>query len=300
MQGRITQIQRFSVHDGPGIRTTVFFKGCNLRCIWCHNPETYTAKTELEYFANRCTQCGRCITACPNGARQIANGEVQRDKDKCTLCFSCEAACVNGALDICGKDYSPEELCDILKKDIKYYQKSGGGVTFSGGEPLLQSEFVFRCAEILQEAGIPVAVETASNLPEPVLRQALDHVSLFMCDIKAMDPNLHKQLTGVTNERILSNLRMLAAEGASVLVRIPVAMGLNGTKENIRATAKFMKENGLYRIELLKLHRLSDHKYSALDLPTTHPDVPETTDEDIEAFYQIFQEYLGDSMRRGF
>ena len=299
MQGRVTQIQRFSIHDGPGIRTTVFMKGCNLRCIWCHNPETYSAKTELAYFANRCTQCGRCISVCPNHARQIENGQVQRDKTKCTLCLSCETACVNGALDIFGKDYSPEALCDILRKDLKYYQKSGGGVTFSGGEPLLQSEFVFRCAELLHDAGIPVAVETASNLPEQVLRQALSHVSLFMCDIKAMDPVLHKLLTGVTNERILSNIRMLAMSGTDVLIRIPVAMGLNGTEENIRATARFMKENGLRRIELLKLHRLSDHKYSALDLQNTHPDVPETTDADIEAFYQIFEEYLGDSMIRG-
>lgn len=299
MQGRITQIQRFSVHDGPGIRTTVFMKGCNLRCIWCHNPETYAGKIELEYFANRCTQCGRCVEACPNQARQLINGAAVRDKTKCTNCFLCENICLNGALSICGKDYTPEELCDILKRDVKYYKKSGGGVTFSGGEPLLQADFVFQCAKLLRAEGIATAVETASNLPSEVMEQAIDHFSVFMCDIKAMDPQLHKQLTGVTNERILKNIALLASKGADVLVRIPVAMGLNGTEENIRATAQFMAENGLHRIELLKLHKLSEHKFSALDLPHTHPEVPDTTDEDIERFYRIFEEILGDTMRRG-
>ena len=300
MQGRITQIQRFSVHDGPGIRTTVFMKGCNLRCIWCHNPETYAAGRELEYFANRCTGCGRCVSACKSGARLLVEGKMVRDAAKCTLCFACEGVCMNGALAVCGTEHSAEELFNILLKDIKYYQRSGGGVTFSGGEPLLQADFVFRCADMLRAAGIPVALETACNLPEPVMQQALEHASLFMCDVKAMDPALHKQLTGVGNERILANIRLIAKAGAAVLIRIPVAMGLNGTEENIRATAQFMKENGLHRIELLKLHRLSDHKYDALGLPVTHPDVPETTDADIEAFYQIFAEYLGESMQHGF
>ena len=299
MVGRITQIQRFSVHDGPGIRTTVFLKGCNLRCIWCHNPETYAAKTELEYFSSRCTQCGRCVSACPNHARILTENGILRDKERCQLCFACEDACVNGALEICGKDYTPEDLCDILKKDRKYYQKSGGGVTFSGGEPLLQAEFVFRCAELLRAEGIDTAVETASNLPPEIISQAATRFSLFMCDIKAMDPDLHKQLTGVTNQRILENIRTLAGMGANILIRVPVAMGLNGTEENIRATAEFMKENGLHQIELLKLHKLSEHKYSALELPHTHPDVPETTDVDIERFYQIFAEVLGESMHRG-
>ena len=300
MQGRVTQIQRFSVHDGPGIRTTVFMKGCNLRCIWCHNPETYAVGRELQYFSNRCTGCGRCVSACISGARTLVDNKAVRDKDKCKLCFACENSCINGALAVCGTEYSAEELCDILQKDIKYYQRSGGGVTFSGGEPLLQADFVFRCADILNASGIPVALETACNVPEPVMQQAMQHAALFMCDIKAMDSPLHKRLTGAGNERILSNIRMLAAQGASVLIRIPVAMGLNGTEENIRATARFMKDNGLYRIELLKLHRLSDHKYAALGLPVTHPDIPETTDADIETFYEIFEEYLGSSMRRSF
>ena len=300
MQGRVIQIQCFSVHDGPGIRTTVFMKGCNLRCIWCHNPETYAVGRELQYFSNRCTGCGRCVSACTSGARLLLDGTAVRDKDKCKLCFACENACVNGALAVCGTEYSTEELCKILQKDIKYYQRSGGGVTFSGGEPLLQADFVFRCADILNASGIPVALETACNVPESVIQQAMQHAALLMCDIKAMDSALHKRLTGAGNEGILSNIRMLAAQGASVLIRIPVAMGLNGTEENIRATARFMKDNGLYRIELLKLHRLSDHKYAALGLPVTHPDVPETTDADIETFYGIFEEYLGSSMRRGF
>lgn len=294
MQGKITNIQRFSVHDGPGIRTTVFMKGCNLRCIWCHNPETYSHNSQLEYHKNKCTLCGRCISACPQGARSAVNGHVVRDTDKCISCFACENSCVNEALTVCGKDYTPNELCDILLRDKKYYIKSGGGVTFSGGEPLLQAPFVFACADILAEHGISCAVETASNLPEAVMEAALKHISLFLCDIKAMDCGLHRSLTGVPNERILANLRFLASANASVLLRIPVAMGLNGTEENIKATAAFMKEIGLYRIELLKLHNLSEHKFNALGLPLTHPNVPETTDQDLEYFYSLFRNVLGD------
>ena len=168
-------------------------------------------------------------------------------------------------------EYSVDDLCAVLVKDKKYYEKSGGGVTFSGGEPLLQHEFVFRCAEKLRENGIGSAVETASNVPERVIREAAEHFSHFMCDIKAIDSTLHKSLTGVTNERILENIRILASLDANILVRVPVAMGLNGTEENISATAQFMKENGLYQIELLKLHDLSEHKYNSLGLPITHP-----------------------------
>jgi len=299
MNGIITQIQRFSVHDGPGIRTTVFMKGCNLRCIWCHNPETYSKKIELQHFSNKCTHCGRCVDACASGLRRICGDVVEYDKNKCLGCFSCERACVNSALKICGEEYSPESLCAILEKDIKYYQKSGGGVTFSGGEPLLQSEFVFECVNILREKGIFSAVETASNVPGKIMCEAVSKFSLFMCDIKAMDPELHRSLTGVTNERILSNIKMIADMGAKVLVRIPVAMGLNGTDENITATAEFMREAGLSHIELLKLHNLSEHKYLSLGLKQTHPNVLETTDDDVEHFYGIFKKIIGSSIKCG-
>ena len=299
MTGRVTQIQRFSVHDGPGIRTTVFLKGCSLRCIWCHNPETYSREVQLEYFANRCTGCGRCTAVCPASARKIADGKCEWDKESCLSCFACEKACVNFALSVCGEDYSTESLCNILMKDAKYYANSGGGVTFSGGEPLLQPEFVFACADKLHELGVDCAVETSSNVPANVIEAAIPKFSLFMCDIKAMDSELHRSLTGAPNERILENIRTLAKAGADVLVRIPVAMGLNGTDENIAATAQFMKENGLKRIELLKLHHLASHKYSALGITDTYPDVKETTDNDIEHFYGIFREILGESMSIG-
>lgn len=298
MQGRVTQIQRFSVHDGPGIRTTVFMKGCNLRCIWCHNPETYSTRVEVEYFRNRCVLCGRCVQACPSGARSMLSDGIAYDKTRCNACFRCENACVHGALTLCGTDYSEESLCAELRKDQKYYAKSGGGVTFSGGEPLLQSAFVFACAERLHAEGISCAVETASCVPEEVMREAIPRFDLFMCDLKAMDPTLHRTLTGVENGRILENLRLLAKSGSNVLIRIPVAMGLNGTEENMIATASFMKQNGLHQLELLKLHKLSEHKYDALTLPHTHPDVPETTDADIARFYEIFQSILGKDVLR--
>ncbi|MBE6541793.1 MAG: glycyl-radical enzyme activating protein [Ruminococcaceae bacterium] len=298
--GIITQIQRCSVHDGPGIRSTVFLKGCNLRCIWCHNPETYSGKIELQHFAAKCTLCGRCVDACPEHAREIDGGGIIYKNELCSHCFTCERNCLNSALQVCGKEYTVDELCGILVRDKKYYDKSGGGVTFSGGEPLLQHEYVFECARRLQEEGVSSAVETASNVPESVIRESVKHFSHFMCDIKAIDPTLHKSLTGVTNERILDNIRLLASLGTNILVRIPVAMGLNGTDENIAATARFMKENGLEQIELLKLHDLSEHKYNSLGLPITHPSGTEPTDSDIERFYTIIKDILGERMTRGF
>jgi len=296
MKALITQIQRFSVHDGPGIRTTVFMKGCNLRCLWCHNPETLDPHVQMQHFASRCAGCGKCAEVCTHGATIVNKGIRVRDESKCVSCFECEKVCVNGALSVCGKEYSPDELCEILLKDRKYYEKSGGGVTFSGGEALLHHEFVFRCADMLKAEGIHCAVETASNLPESVITEAIKHFDLFMCDIKAIDSELHRQLTGVPNERILSNLRLLGRSGARVLVRIPVAMTLNGTDENIRSTAEFMKDAGLTHIELLKLHRLAEHKYDSLTMKYTHPDIPETTDADIERLYGFF----GDGFVRGF
>lgn len=292
MEGIVTQVQRFSVHDGPGIRTTVFMKGCNLRCIWCHNPETYGTKPEIEYFANKCTLCGRCVEACDNGAIGIENGKLIRNRAKCISCFACEDKCVNGATVVCGKRYTPDELCEILVKDEKYYQKSGGGVTFSGGEALLQSEFVFECVDILKKHGIHCAVETASNVDPDIMRKAAEKFDFFMCDIKAMDPILHKKLTGVQNGRILENLRLLSTLTKNILIRIPVAMTLNGTDQNIRETANFMVECGLNNIELLKLHHLAQHKYKALGIDEAYPDIPETTDEDIEHFYKIIDEII--------
>ena len=298
MNGIITNIQRFSVHDGPGIRTTVFMKGCNLRCIWCHNPETYSPNIEVEYFENRCTGCMHCVDACSHGALSFENGKVIRDRSKCVSCLECEDKCLNGATSICGKTYTPQELCDILLKDIKYYQKSGGGVTFSGGEPLLQSEFVFECVDILKSHGVHCAVETASNVNSEVYQKAIEKFDYFMCDIKAMDTELHKKLTGVPNGRILSNLELLASSSKPTLIRIPVAMTLNGTEENILATAQFMKDCGFDHVELLKLHRLSDHKYKALDLEETHPDIPDTTDSDIEHFYSLIENVIQKEIKR--
>lgn len=282
------------MHDGPGIRTTVFMKGCNLRCIWCHNPETYSPKPEVEYFANKCTLCGRCVAACPTGSIKLQDGKLERNLGNCISCFACEDKCVNGAMTVCGKRYTPQALCEILLKDIKYYQKSGGGVTFSGGEALLQSDFVFECVDILKNHGINCAVETASNVSETVMRAAAEKFDYFMCDIKAIDCELHKALTGVPNTKILNNIKLLSTLTKNILVRIPVAMTLNGTNENIRRTAEFMRECGLNNIELLKLHHLAQHKYKALGIEEKYPNIPETTDEDIKHFYDVIKETLND------
>jgi pyruvate formate lyase activating enzyme len=229
----------------------------------------------------------------------MKNGVHVFDRSKCVACGKCEKLCSAKANKLFGGKATAKELLPQLLLDKPFFDKTGGGITVSGGEPLLQADFLAELLPLLKKQGVGTAIDTSLAVSAQQLEKVIPHADLFLCDIKAMDPQLHKQLTGVTNERILKNIALLAGKGADVLIRIPVAMGLNGTEENIRATARFMKENGLRRIELLKLHRLSDHKYSALDLQNTHPDVPETTDADIEAFYQIFEEYLGDSMIRG-
>ena len=292
MKATITKIQRFSVHDGPGIRTTVFLKGCNMRCLWCHNPENLNKGVELGFLAQRCILCGECARVCPSMAIEIRDGVRSFDASKCSRCFKCEGVCVSSAITVYGAEYTPEELCEALLRDEKYYKKSGGGVTFSGGEPLLWSDFVFACADILHKNGITVAVESALDLPNSTVTDALAHIDLFMCDIKAIDRELHKSLTGVPNDRILENLKLLGRSGARILIRVPVAMGLNGTDENIKATALFMREAGINEVELLKLHKLALHKYESLGMKYPFPDIPETTDSDIEFFYRILNENL--------
>ena len=190
--GMIFNIQRFSIHDGPGIRTTVFLSGCNLRCLWCHNPESQEMRPRLEYFANSCTLCGKCAEVCPAGAITINNVKLVFNKDLCGCCFTCIDYCVSEARRVSGKSMTAAEVFDIVLRDKPYYDKSGGGVTFSGGEPLLQPDFLLELLTLSHNAGINTAVESALCAGEETIKKTAPFVDLFMCDIKAMDDDIHK------------------------------------------------------------------------------------------------------------
>lgn len=289
--GVVFNIQRFSVHDGPGIRTTVFLKGCPLRCLWCHNPESARPCPELGYHKNRCTLCGHCLTLCPSGALTRGPDRIERDSAQCRSCFACAKGCPSGAWEVYGKEMTPSEVADVALRDRRYYEKSGGGVTFSGGEPLSQAEFVRQTAEILHKAGISTAMETSLYGDPAALEELAPSIDYFMADLKAMDDDIHRRAMGVSNERILQNFCLLSRLGAEALVRVPVVPGVNDTVENIEAMARFLLENTSFReVELIKMHKLASHKYKALGRPYPAQDIPLPEQETIETLKNRLQD----------
>ena len=253
MNGIIFDIQRSSYVDGPGVRTTVFFKGCNLKCDWCHNPESQNTKPQLLYYKNKCIDCGACNYICKN-------------KNECILCGSCALICPNDAKSICGRTYSVEEILKEIKKDKQYYISSNGGVTFSGGECMLQIDFLSELLRECKKEGIHTAVDTAGNVPFSYFERILPYTDIFLYDIKCMDPDTHKKHTGVTNEFILGNLKNLFKNKKSIIIRIPVITGINDTTEEMQRVKYFFDKNGYPdKVELLPYHKLGEHKYIAID-----------------------------------
>lgn len=289
--GICTNIQRFSLHDGPGIRTTVFLKGCPLRCIWCHNPETWKRGRELFFSEAKCVGCGICVKECANGAVSVADGKAKTDRKLCTSCLACANVCPARARTASGEEYTADELAEILKKDSKYYEKSGGGVTFSGGEPLLQTDFVCAVADLMRKSGIHTAMETSLYASSENVERAAEHIDFFMVDIKSTDDAAHKKFTGVSVLPILENVKLLSSLGKKVLIRIPIVETFNATAQNIRATAKFLSENTDFReVELLRMHKLAEGKYSSLDRAYEAAELPIPTEEKMISFAELLAE----------
>ena len=263
-KGMIFDIQRNSFVDGPGIRTTVFFKGCNLHCAWCHNPESQAMGPQLMVYEDRCKGCGSCKAVCPYGL------------ESCDLCGKCVAACPHGARQICGREYTVEEVLTEVKKDILFYKTSGGGVTFSGGECMLQIDFLEALLKKCKEKGIHTAVDTAGNVPFSQFERILPDTDLFLYDIKLMGSRKHARYTGQGNGQILENLKKLLMSSAKVWVRIPVITGVNDSAEEMQAIKAFMESCGKpEKIELLPYHAMAEHKYRAIGkepLPFGAPD----------------------------
>jgi pyruvate formate lyase activating enzyme len=287
LRGLITNVQRFSIHDGPGIRTTVFFKGCPLRCFWCHNPETLRMQPEVQLFPDRCIGCGACLERCAHGAHVQVNGQRQFQRDLCQACGRCVETCYAEALVMAGRWWTPEELVAELLRDQPFYEQSGGGITLSGGEPLLQQPFSLRVLQMCRQAGLHTAIETAAFCRWESLAELLPWLDLLIMDVKLMDDAQHRAVTGVSNRRILENARRLAETDAPLIVRTPVIPTVNDTPYAICAVATFLRDfpNLLY-YELMPFHRLAEGKYRSLDLPYRASGLVPPARETMEALAQ--------------
>lgn len=263
-KGLVFDIQRFSLHDGPGIRTTVFLKGCPLRCLWCDNPESQSGQVEVAHLEKLCACCGRCVTACSQEAIALRNGKPAIDRSVCNGCGSCVEACPNGALHVFGRWLTSEDVVQEVEKDSPFYENSGGGVTLSGGEPFAQGEFVGVLLRRLKEEGYHITVETSGYAPWQVVESCAPHIDLFYFDIKHLDSRSHKRLTGVPNELILANARRIAEMGKQMVLRVPFVPGLNTSDANLRSLGLFARDLGVSRIDILPYHRMGVGKYKAL------------------------------------
>ena len=274
MKARIIDIKRFAVHDGDGIRTTIFFKGCPLKCVWCHNPEGIDFQPQLAYYENKCISCGECVDVCTNSAHQIIDGAHLFYREKCVACGKCESVCLGNALKFYGAEYTVEQLLEIVLKDQDYYRNSGGGVTLSGGECLLQWEFCLELLKKLKEKGVNTAVDTCGYVAKEILEKVMIYTDVFLFDVKAIDSNIHEKCTGVPNKLILENLKFLDYCGAKTEIRIPYVPNYN--EKEIDKIYDFLKSfKNVVKIKILPYHNFAGSKYNSLGLENTMPkDLP--------------------------
>jgi pyruvate formate lyase activating enzyme len=267
VEGTIFDIKKYAIHDGPGIRSTVFFKGCPLACRWCHNPEGMTVASQRIYRQERCIGCGECIQICPCEALiQTAEGIVW-DAAKCDLCQTCADHCPSEAIEFVGRKVAVDEVMREIVKDIAFYDESGGGITLSGGEPLMQPDFLLELLDACAELDLHRTLDTTGYADSELLLEVAQKTDLFLYDLKLMDDAKHRDFTGVSNERILNNLKLLAQMGARIEVRVPIIPGINSNFENIDQTAEFVSAlAGVEQIAILPFHNSARGKYGRLGM----------------------------------
>jgi pyruvate formate lyase activating enzyme len=289
--GLVFDVQRFSLHDGPGIRTTVFMKGCPLACRWCHNPEGMRTGPEIVVTPDRCIECGACVDACPHGLPSGIGGGWAQPKDRCEACGLCVEACPTEARRMAGRTMTVEQLVEEATRDRVFYEHSGGGVTFSGGEPLRQADFVLACLDVLKQRGVHTAVDTCGLVDREDLLRAAALADLFLFDIKHVDEAAHVEWAGTPNGRILENLESLARVHDAIWVRIPVVPGVNDDPENMRRTAALAAAlPGVQRVNLLPYHELGEDKRERAGAPGPAFSATPPRPEHMREFATIFEE----------
>lgn len=299
--GIVFNIQRFTVHDGPGIRTEIFLKGCHLRCKWCSNPESLRGEKEVGIYANKCIgtdKCGACLEACPIQGALISDGEkiINIDREKCNGCMNCAEICPTSTLKAWGQTMSLNEVMDVIRNDQEYYNKSGGGVTISGGEALYQWQFTKKILELCQSENIHTCVETALAVNKDVATDVLKHADMVITDIKHMDNKIHEEHSGAPNSIILNNIEDLIHTGTPTVLRIPVIPGFNDSIENISDISNFILENlenKVKQVQLLRFRRLGEEKYESLGLKYNMKDT-DPPREEFENRIKYYVEYMNE------
>lgn len=290
---KITDIQRFSVHDGPGIRTIIFFKGCPLQCAWCQNPETRKSEPQIAYYASNCIGCMSCVDSCPNNALKFTEaGCLEIDKEKCSTCGNCASNCYPEALKLIGQNYSSEELLEIILNDQVFYKNTYGGVTLSGGEPLLHSDFILDFASKLNQHKIHIAMETCGYSDPETFEKTIKDIDLLLFDIKVLDENAHIRYTGNSNKKIISNLYLAKKLGKQVIIRVPYIKGVNTDGTFLTDLSALAKDAGVNIIHLLPFHQFGKSKWEAMRYDYAFSEMESPSNDEI-AFAKNFLENRG-------
>jgi len=293
-KGVIFNIQTYSIHDGPGIRTTVFLKGCPLRCLWCQNPESQVLQPEIFFDSEKCTGCGKCVQACPNGAIEICDGHSRTNRELCQGSGKCAEVCPNEARNIMGKHVTAGDVFKEVAADSIFYQRSGGGVTLGGGEPLAQPQFAVSLLKLCKDAGIHTALDTCGYARWETMKRVLEYVDLVLYDFKHMDPVEHEKHTEVSNDLILDNVRKIHHDlSIPIIARVPVIPGYNDSIKNIEATSRFITAElgDSTGVHLLPYHKLGETKYDRLERAESAISITPSSEEHMSELQKIFESF---------
>lgn len=291
--GLIFDIKKYAINDGPGIRMTVFFKGCNLSCKWCHNPESMSPKTQKMYNASKCIGAVKCLDNCPNDALVLTKEGIVTDFDACNLCGKCTEVCPTKAFEMLGSNVSISELMKQIDNEAIFFDQSGGGVTFSGGEPLMHSDYLLKALKDCGKRMYHRVVDTTAFANQETLLEVAKHCELFLIDLKVMDSEKHKEFTGVNNEKILSNITELAKTNCEIIFRMPLINGVNANRVNIEKTAEFINSLNGNRtvINLLPYHKVAEHKLAKMGRSNEFIEFESPNEEEITKIISTFKSY---------